>query len=368
MRRIFVWLYMLNKRLYKRVTYIGILLLIFASVCAFAVVSRNDSGFVHIALSRIEGEDNTSTLLIQELLQEDSILRFTYIESPEEGIKAVKTGRVDAVWIFPESFESTEEATPVVRVVEREQTVFLRLAREKLHGLLFEGSAKALFLRYSRENLPVLDAVSDKELLTYFENCKIDEELFIGDSSIDPTEGDTSIGYLTAPLRGLLAIVCVLAGMAGVLYYMQDEERKIFSNLPEQKRPFVAMMGIFVSALNVGVISLLALWGSGLYDIGLWEILNALLLSVCTVAFSMVLMELFCSIGIFGAMIPTVITAMSVLCPVFFNLRSAKLLAHMFPPTYYIHSAYDRTYILYMCAYSCLCLLLTHLIRVLKKR
>ena len=67
-------------------------------------MSQKDRGFVHIALTGMPGEDLTSTRLIEKLLEEDSILRFTYMEHPEEGLRAVQNGQVDALWIFPASF------------------------------------------------------------------------------------------------------------------------------------------------------------------------------------------------------------------------------------------------------------------------
>lgn len=368
MKKILTWLYMLNKRLYKRATYVGILLLIFLSVFVFVSVSRNDSGFVHIVLTQMPGEAPESSPLIEKLLSEESILRFTYMEHPDDGIQAVKAGQADALWIFPSSFRATaENPEPSVRVLEREQTVFLRLAREKLYGLLFESSAKALFVRYSRENLPVLHPLTDEELLAYFENCKIDEDLFLTDNPIN-TSGETLSGhYLTAPLRGLLAILCALGGLAGVLYNLQDEERKIFSALPVAKRPWITMMSVLVSALNIGIVSLLALWGSGLYAFGMGEIFNMLLLVVCTLSFSMVLKELLGTVRSLGSMIPTLIIAMIFLCPVFFRLKEARWIAYLFPPTYYIYGAYNSKYILYGLVYCLGCFLLTLGIRLLKK-
>ena len=367
MKRMLMWIYMLNKRLYKRWTYVGILVLIFASLLGFVAVSGEDSGFVHVILTRIPGEDDRSTAMIEQLLQEDSIVRFTPMDSAEQGIEAVKDGSADAVWIFPATFEETDaESEPMVRVVEREQNVFLRLSREKLYGLLYQYSARALFVDYTRDKLSQLDHLTEEELLTYFEDCKINDDLFVYDNPV--SSGDTaSSNYLTAPLKGLLAILCVLGGMAGVLYSLQDEERKAFSNLPVTKRPMIGMLTVLSSAFHVGVVSLLALWVSGLYSLGLWEILSTVLLVLCTVSFAMVLRALFGSMRSFGAVIPTMITAMTFLCPVFFNLTETRYLAHLFPPTYYIHSTYNKSYFLYMCLYCILGLALAQLIGWLKR-
>ena len=368
MRNILVWLYMLNKRLYKRGSFVVILLLIFASILGFVAVSQEDRGFVHIALTGMPGDDLTSTRLIEKLVEEDSILRFTYMEHPEEGLRAVQNGQVDALWIFPASFaEEDGGERPAVRVVEREQTVFSRLSREKLHGLLFASAAKDLFVSYSRENLPVLDGFTEEELLSYFENCNIDDELFLTEHSEDSSGNSPSANYLTFPLRGLLGLLCVLGGLAGSLYHLQDEEKKVFSNLPIGKRSLIAVVAPMLAALHVGIVSLPALWGSGLYPVSLREVLNTLLLVLCSTAFSMVIGEIFSDTRSFGVMIPTLLIAMSILCPVFLDLHGAKWLSYLFPPTYYIHGGYEPKYLLYGVAYSLSCVTVAQIIRLFKK-
>lgn len=366
MKRPFAWLYMMNKRLYKRGTYLALMALIFASVCIFTAVSKKDKGFLHIALTQ-KGDEVCG--MVQSLLEEDSMIRFTYIDDPEDGIRAVRNGQADALWIFSEELKdhSYEKLNfPTVTVVEREQTVFLRLAREKLHSLLFSYNARAVFLDYSRENLPMLNGLSDEQLLSYFENTKIDDELFVFDNPVSQSVQNGSASYLTAPLRGLLAVLCVLGAMAGALYHLQDEERKLFSNLPLRYRPILSFLCVWVSALNIAVVALLSLWASGLYELTLREILNTVLFSLCTTAFAVLLQEICCKIGVYAAMIPALITAMSFLCPVFFNLRSARAVSLFFPPTYYIYGSYHGKYLLYMCAYTLSCLLLAYFLRLLK--
>ena len=365
MKRMLRWIYFLNKRLYRRGIFPLLLMVIFLATCGFTALSGEDSGFVHIVLThtREVEEGSPPADMIRELLTQDSIVRFTYMEDPQDGILAVEHGQADAVWIF--SGASAQKNSPLVRVVEREQTVFLRLTREKLYGILFSSSAEALFVDYAQEHLPMLAHLTQEELLEYFDHAAIDEDFFVIDN---PLSGEAVGGYLTAPLRGLLGLLCVLAVMAGVLYDLREEEGKTFSNLPERKRRAVSALSLFLLGLNMGVASLLALWASGLYPISLWEVLCTLVYTLCTVSFCLLLKEIFPKKSSFGAVIPLQVLVMAIVCPVFFEWKQTRGISLLFPTTYYIHSAYDRSYLLYALAYTACCLCLTILIRTVGKK
>ena len=370
MKRMLKWMYMLNKRLYKRGTFLVILILLFAAVCAFTVVSKSESGFIHIALAQEDPNNSLSSAIIEDLLAQDSIVLFTYMETPNAAVDAVKSGGVDGAWIFPEIMEQRGASLNIekgnyVRVIEREQNVFLRLAREKLHAVLFQYSARALFVEYRDKNLPMLQDLSEEELLSYFENSKIDEDVFVIDNPVASESGKES-SYLTAPLRGILAVITVLGGMAGALYYIQDEEKKLFSNLPLKKRPLIAMLCITIATLNVALISMLALCVSGLYAFSFAELLGTLLYALSAASFCMLLKQIFFNGKLLGSVIPALLILISCVCPVFFNLKQLRMASFLFPPTYSIHVAVDKNYLWYMCLYSIACLTLSAVIGAIK--
>lgn len=371
MKKALKWLYMLNKRLYKKASFIVILALLLVSVVAFTVVSKAESGFVHIVLAQNNKNDKISSEIVKELLNEDSLARFTLAESVEAAIDAVKLGEADTAWIFPEDMGSLSDFTlqkgSVIRVVEREQNVFLRLSREKLNSVLFKYSARAFFLSYADEKLPTLSAFSDEELLTYFENAKIDEDLFIFENPITTAEKTKSSDYLSAPLRGLLGVITVLSGMAGLLYYMNDESKRHFSNISLKGQSFIAFASVITATLNISLVALVSLFASGLYRITLTELAGAIIFAVCTASFLMVLKEIFGSIKAFGAVIPALVMIMCVVCPVFFNIKELRLYSFIFPPTYYINCAANGRYLIYMLAYSAVCLIVAFLIKQIRK-
>lgn len=371
MKKAFKWIYMLNKRLYKKASFIAILVLLLISVVAFAFASKAESGFVNIVLAQSNKSDKISSEIVKELLNEDSLVRFTLAESVEDAVATVKNGKADTAWIFPEDMGSLSEFAllngGVVRVVEREQNVFLRLSREKLNSVLFKYSARAFFLSYADEKLPTLSSFSDEELLSYFENAKIDEDFFVFENPITSAEKTKSSDYLSAPLRGILGVIIVLSGMAGLLYYMNDENKRHFSNISIKGQSFLAFASVITATINISLVALISLFASGLYRVTATELACAIIFSFCTASFLMVLKEIFGNIKAFGAIIPALVLIMCVTCPVFFNIKELRTFSFIFPPTYYINCSANGKYLIYMLAYSAVCLILAFLIKQIKK-
>lgn len=371
MKKAFKWIYMLNKRLYKKASFIVILVLLLVSVIAFTIASKEESGFVRVVLAQSNKDDKISSEIVKELLNEDSLISFTLAESVDAAIDTVKLGEADTAWIFPEDMGSLSDFSlqkgGVIRVVEREQNVFLRLSREKLNSVLFKYSAKAYFLSYADEKLPTLSKFSDEELLTYFENAKIDEDIFTFENPITSAEKTKTSDYLSAPLRGILGVIIVLGGMAGLLYYMNDENKRHFSNISLKGQSFLAFASVITATINISVVALISLFVSGLYRITLTELACAIIFSFCTASFLMVLKELFGNIKAFGAVIPALVMIMCVVCPVFFNIKELRTYSFIFPPTYYINCSSNGKFLLYMLVYSAVCLTLAFLIKQIRK-
>ena len=231
-----IWFYMLNKRLYKKAVFITILVLLAVSVIGFSVISQADSGMINVVLAQTDKEDKLSGEIIKDLLDDESMAHFTVADSVTSAVDAVKSGKADTAWIFPADMGSEADFAPqrgksVIRIVEREQNVLLRLTREKLNSKLFEYSARSYLRYYVDEYLPDIKNVSDEELMSYFESTSVDRDLFVFDNPVtSSSQGESD--YLTAPLRGLLAIITTLGGMAGALSYMKDEEKKLFAHIP----------------------------------------------------------------------------------------------------------------------------------------
>ena len=358
MQKPFKWLLMLNKRLYKKAAFVTIMLFIPLCVFALGIAAEQQSGFVSIVLAREDNADPVSTELVNSFMSEKSLVRFTLAASPAEAVSEVKSGGADAAWIFPTDMKSEIEkyaATgsnkkPFIKVIEREENVFLRLTREKLSASLFGYSAKVRYIDFARTNIPDID-LTDAELIDYFDNVSVSEELFtIGSVGDFDTDGQGA-NYLVAPIRGILAILIMLCGMAATIFYMQDERSGTFALVKSKNRIYVSAACVMIAVMNIAAVTLLALFLSGIATAFLNELVSLILYALCCTAFCLLLMQIFRNLRLFAATIPLFVIAAGVFCPVFFDLRQTAIIGHLLPPTYYINAAYSNSYKLYMLLY-----------------
>ncbi len=371
--KILKWFLMLSKRLYKKSTFVALLALIPLGVLILTFAANRESGFVKVVLAQQDCNDPVSSAIVENFLQEKSLILFTQADSRENAIAAVKEGQADAAWIFPANMQETirdysgenSVREPIVSVVEREQTVFTRLSREKLTAALFRHCAGARYLSFSRENVSGSEAFSDDNLMEYFNGIAINRDLFAFDNADEDSNTAEQANYLTAPVRGLLAVLICLGGVAATLLYMQDDKKGVFALVKETQRPIVSFACVMIALLNLAVVVLVALFATDLAGGVGRELLGMALYCICCALFCLLLKELLASIRLYSVMLPLLVIAMCAVCPVFFDFKKIGFAAHIFPPTYYIYLLHDSRYLLYMPMYAAGLTALLLLIRTL---
>lgn len=363
MKKLLTWAWLLNKRLFRKPTFLLILLLIPVLVFGYGFTGNEESGMVTIVLAQ-EGEDDLATQVIEDLQGSSRLILFRQCDSAQEAVDLVAHGKADAAWIFPEDMseridvfiDDPDPDNAFIRVVQREEKVMLMLTREVLGGNVIDLCAESVYVNFIRANLPEMDHLSDGELLELYNSTDLSGELF----SYEQTDGtkvdkDSAASYLMTPVRGLLAVVIVLCGMAASMYYVHDTKIGTFAWLPVRLRPVAELGCQMVSVVDVSVVALISLLTIGLTG-PLWqELLLLVLYSLCVAVFSMLLRRLCGSIRGLGTMMPLLVVVMLLICPVFFDLGALKMVQFVFPPTYYINAVYNSKYILYMLAYIGIC-------------
>jgi ABC-2 type transport system permease protein len=358
------------KRLYKKASFIAILALVPIAVIALSVAAEQDSGFVHITLASYDSDDKIAQRVIDEFMSESSIVRFSRSNTPAEAIRAVSMGEADEAWIFDEDAEKklgsysalTSSGDSFVTVVGREENVFLSLTREKLTGTLYKYCAEVHYIDFARHGTDGrLDSLTDSELLEYFENVNITEQMFTFGNSSDVTGGESSSaeGYMTAPVRGLLGVLCVVCGLAAAMYYVDDQKRGAFAKIPESRRMLIAPAAIAVAVINVAAVSFVSMKLSGVSASLLYELASAFLYTACVSGFCLLVLTLLRTNELIGSAILPLSVVMIAVCPVFFDFRAFIAVQLMFPPTYYVNAVYDPAYLAYMLVYFGVCIALS---------
>jgi len=360
MKQILKWFLLLNKRLYKKISFLLILLLIPVLVFGYSNVAQESSGVLTVALAQT-GEDAMASDVIDTLTSENSLVRFLACDTPEQAKQLVNGGEADAAWIFPEEMEekvyrfiqTQTRANAFIQVVEGQSTVPVILAREKLSGAMFAHCTRALYLSYIRENVPQLQDTSDAELLAYYDAILVDGDFFefsFMDASA-PAQEAQEANYLLTPVRGLLAVVTVLSGLAAAMYYIRDDRAGTFAWIPERRKAGAEFGCQIICVLNVTAVILISLAISGLSASLGREVLIAILYAICVALFSMTVRRICGKLSVLGTVLPLLVVVMLVVCPVFFDLGMLRVFQYIFPPTYYINAQYSDRFLMLIGVY-----------------
>ena len=349
MRKFWMYLWLLTKRLYKKPAFLALLVLIPLLVVAFGGAAQEESGVVTVALYLPEDASH--------LHLDSQLIRYLSCSTPEEAEDQVRYGKADAAWVFPEDWRQRLEAfcqakdRPIVAVFQRENTSLLRLATEKLSGALAVEAGPILYEQFAKE---IGLELSEEALMAYYENAAPESGLF----RFSEAETALPVTYLTAPVRGLLAVVALLAALAAAMFFTEDLQKGTFAAVSYSGLPLLEAGCQLICLAQVAAVSLLALTLSGMAAASGRELASAALYMLCCGSFAMALRRLFPkNEGLGGLLMPLTVTVIGI-CPVFFDLGFLRPIQLLLPPTYYIHSLTDGRYLAYMALYTALCAVL----------
>lgn len=351
MRKCARWYLAFIKRLFHKFSFIVILCLIPALIPLGTGAMSEDSGVLTIALSS-EDKGKEAEQIIGELLEKESMIRFVYYESG--AIDAVRKGNADGAWVFKSRFTERLNKYSVdnpikalVDVYEREETVPLRISREVLFEALYSRISYSLYRNYVKNSI-VADITEEELVADYLSGVHSD---IIEISHLNSDVPVEKVNYLTAPLRGLLAVLIVLCALAAAMYFLEDNENGKYDWLRREKRIAPAFASCFAATSLSAAAVFAALVISGMAEgIGL-ELAALGMLAVSSAGFAVVFCMLFRSPARLGALIPGIIIITIVLSPIFFNLKILKPMRLLLPTHYYIYSVSDISYMRYTVLY-----------------
>lgn len=365
--------WLIQKRLLGKYSFLLLLVLPLLFAAGLGRFAKEESGIASIALHLPEN-DPVADQVGEKLLGRESVFRFLSCASKEEALELVETGEADAAWLFSDEMEEAlrelarkRRVRPLVKVVERRDSVPLILAREVLSAAVYPAFSYAVYESYVVEELGFAEL--DKETIhRTYESAAVSGSLFqmvYPDGSTGDTE---DFHYLQAPLRGILAIWLTFLGIAAALFFMQDEERGVYGRLSEIRR-FFAFYGVGAMFLLDGTVILLLCCRLGGVFTNFWrEVVCAAVFACCVLAFSNLLRLLSRKPKWLGTLLLPLGAAMLALCPVFFELQYFRAGKLLLPPWYYLYAVHNDFYLYGMAVYAAALILASAVLQWLQSR
>lgn len=350
-------MWLIQKRLLCKCGFLLLLLLPLLFAAGLERWAKEEGGIATIALY-LPGEDAAAKRVEERLLGRESAFRYLSCATDEEAVALVETGEADAAWLFSDGMEETlrelakkRRVRPLVRVVERKDSVPLILAREALSAAVYPAFSYAVYESYVTQDLGVAE-LTDETIRHTYESVAVTGSLF------EPVYADGSsvetadLSYVRAPLRGILAIWLVFLGLAAVLLFMQDEERGVYGRLPGAGRflAFYGVGGVFV--LDGTVILLLCCKLGDVFTDLLREVVCAAVFASCALAFANLLRLLCRTPRWVGVVLLPLGAVMFALCPIFLDLQYFRVGKRLLPPWYYLQSIHNMRYLYEMAVYT----------------
>lgn len=348
--------WLIQKRLLGKYSFLLLLILPLLFAAGLGKLAKEESGIAAIALYLPE-DDPTAQRIGERLLGRDSIFRFLSCASGEEAVALVETGEADAAWLFSDETEEMlrelakkRRVRPFVKVVERKDSVPLILAREVLSAAVYPAYSYAVYESYVERELGYAE-LDEEALLRTYESVAVTGNLF-RPVYPDGSTGEEDIGYVQAPLRGILAIWLIFLGLAAALFFMQDEERGVYGRLSGSRRffAFFGVCGIFL--LDGTAVLLLCCLLGGVFTEFRREVVCAVVFACCVLGFSNLLRILCRTPRWIGVVLLPLLAVMLAFCPVFLNLQYFRAGKLLLPPWYYLQSIHDTRYLYEMAVYA----------------
>lgn len=344
-RRTILYYGLLSKRFLKKLSFVLLLFAVPVLALCLRNVSEQNSGMLKIALCMEDPEDEAVRKLAEELIDADSVMKCFLVEGEDAARKMVMSGEVDAAWIFRSGFTgrikemiaNNMKGDGPILVVEQEDNVVLQLARIKLFGVIYSTLSYAMFQDFVHRDLGV--DVAEGELRTYYEAYGEEKNLFQFATAGANTQVETPSNYMIAPLRGMLAILIVVCGLAADMFFLQDEASGVldaFSMRMRRRSIYIYQLAAMVPAA-VAVLAALLLLGD--FTGTASELLLMILYLADCMVFCNLIRRLCGTAGCLGAGIPILTLGMLVVCPVFFNLGQFHTVQYLLPPYYYLSAA-----------------------------
>ena len=352
MKQFLIRWYLLNKRLFKKPVFVAILCIVPLLILALGVTTAHTDGFVKITLALEDPDDPVARQMTDMLMDSSGIVHFSMASSPEDAVDRVRYGEAGGAWIFRADLmdrihDLIHDAgdKKCVRIVEREETVALRLAREKLASVLSsESSFELMCQEYAQRVSPDFDVEVMRE---YYRKAVGTGEIFEFRYASGELIDDADTSYLMLPIRGVLATAILLCGLAMAMFWIRDEEQMVFCRIPRAAQPAFELGYHLTGILDVAAVVLVSLYAAGMGGSLLRELISLLVYCMGSAVFVIFVRRLLRKSGRIAAVTPIIVAAMIVINPILFNLPFVHPLRVLTPVHYYLQANHNPAFILY---------------------
>lgn len=353
MKRELLWLRLIAKRLLKNPLFILTLALIPVMVLGIRFSMGTGDAALQVAVYVPANGDTATQELADTLFSTPgTAIHFYRVPSEKELRQDVTQGKSACGYLLPENLKYQlkqfhTSSTPVVLAVHRSDEKRTKLIDE----MVFSGIYKFLSFHILTDFIQKKTGEDfSPELHTLFEHYNGRQAFFefeYEDGSSNKTLENRDMNYMLLPVRGMTAVLLLLCGMVGTLFWYEDMQKGLFIWLPEKAKRRTALLYLTAPVLLAGIPGILSLYLTGISTNLFQEIAALLLYLFAIAAFCNLLRVILPRMELMLAAIPVLTAGSLIVCPVFANLASVwpvfRYIQKLTPVFYYLNSIYSTS-------------------------
>ncbi len=353
MKRMGMWLLLMTKRLMKKPSFVIILVLLPVILVGYRFIISKDDGTLRACIYVPKGSDDYAKRVAEQLVNFDCAARFYMTDSEDDLYSDVIAGRAEVGYIFPKDMQErflSRKWDGAVTMVVSDTSQYAPFVNEFVTVAVYSGIMEDYIADYlvNRSGLEL----SDEEIRPIIrENLQKQDEagsLFTVSYQDYYTNTEVSYeevmeeNYLTKPIRGTVALFVLLAGLAGLVFWFQDNAEGRFKVMSYEKRPVINYGSMFLPTLLASVVGLVCILIAGLAGNIFKEIFVMLLYVIFVTGVCEILRVIVPSVNAICAAIPILAVASYLCCPIILDLKKilpvVTYLRKILPPDYYLET------------------------------
>ncbi len=351
MKAILVWIRLLTKRLLHQPVFVLTLLLIPLFVLFLQGSLRSGDAILQVALYT-ESSDPASlevTLLHDIVESSNRTVHFYQCDTLAEFQNDLRGNHAVCGYLFPRHLEQklSDHAlknTAAITACHPSDAIETRLLDELVYRMVYEELAYDIVEQHiykKRNERPA------SRLHTLYEHYQQDYTFIrfeYADGTGHEVLNDPDTNYLLLPIRGICAVLILLAALTGMEFWYEDHDRKLFLWLSGWKRTIIPFLYSLIPGILAGICGLTTIGLTGFARQPLQECMTVIPFLIAVSAYSILLRELLPGRHSYLASIPCSIVGSILLCPIFADITLAvpvlKPLRMLLPVSYYLDSIY----------------------------
>lgn len=374
MKKQLLFLQLTIKRLFKNPLFIITICLIPVIVLGLRFAVGNGDSVLRVAVFTASSDtESTECLLTDHLLKTSSTAITFYRTESEEILRHdVAQGTAACGYIFPEHLEDklkafSDSPQPILKAIRQKKEVRTKIIDELVYSGIYEFLSFDILSDFIYKKT---GADYSPELKNRFESYQTGQAFFefeYADGSQNTALQSPNTNYMLLPIRGMTAVLLLLAGMTGTLLWYADRKARLFAKLSVSEQRQMELLTITAPVMLAGISSLFSIFLTGISSGIGNELLLMFLYLFDVIAFCRLLCLLLPHTDQMLAAIPVFTAGSLVTCPVFANLSSIlpviSYIRWLTPVSWYLRAIHDAKGKLLMLALGLLLFLIPSFVR-----